>query len=188
MYLNENSNDLVDSGYVSVFRKKALSEAKISYQLSKAKKTKLPDIDWIEGKKRHLWVHDVPNTGKTTMVKQLSEKASLYWKDLTDPKFFDQYIGQQFICFNDFSGQIPIASLKTWTDGGLLVSVKGSVTTLHNQVVFIITSNKSIQDTFSEAFGKDPSAKVALEARFLEIDAKDFYEYLKEKELIPEFL
>lgn len=144
-------------------------------------------IKWVyEGKQRHLWVQDKPNTGKTTMCEQLGEHASVYWKDLSDAKYWEQYTGQQFIVLNDFSGSISVSMIKNLTDGLSIIGVKGGSTKLYKRVVFIVTSNFTMAETFAKHFETRPVDEEALKKRFISINGNKFYEILHHSlSLIP---
>lgn len=183
---DEDSNNLVREGFISIFQKKSLSENKNSLKRSDELKKLLPDVSWVLRsdplwKQRHLWVTDVSNRGKTELCRMLAEIASVHEYDATDSKFWNGYLGQQFVVFNDFAGTIPVSSLKTWTDGGCTVGIKGGSVKLHSDVVFIITSNRPMMMTYSHHFASHHEDWAPMNNRFLQIDAREFYNILRKR-------
>lgn len=186
-------NQLVDNGDISVMKLETIYKNQELYKRLSSVVGNLTR-DWpltngpadITGKRRHVWLFDLPSTGKTAMCRQLGDTCSVYFKDLSDPKYWEGYRGQQFVILNDFHGSISVSSLKTLCDGGSIVPVKGSSATLHPRVVFIVTSNYSLDHCFSKHFETHPIDNAALRERFHLWNASRFYDYVHgELNLIP---
>jgi len=120
------------------------------------------------------------------MVKQLAASASTYFKDLTS-NFWENYHGEQFVILNDFHGQFTMSDLKSWTDGGIPVPIKFGSGYLHENVVFIVTSNKSLVQTFEQALLKNPGELTPMIHRFNIIKARNLSMILRDSNLIPEY-
>jgi len=124
------------------------------------------------------------------MCKQLAEnkQVSVYIKDLTS-KFWEGYWGQQFVIFNDYSGEFPVADLKRWTDAIGRVDVKGSSQELHRDLVIIITANKDMHEVYRKHFNQYPIDKTALCHRVISLNSRGLYTLLhQEYRLIPEYI
>lgn len=179
LLIKEDLAKLVDEGIIFL---KDLPKYQLAKDLyNRLKKDAHSYVDWFtKEKRRHLWVTDDPSTGKTAMCVQLSRSASVYFKDLADSKYWEQYTGQQFVVLNDFSGSLSVSALKSLTDGLCILGVKGGSTSLYPNVVFIITSNHTMSKTFAKHF-EDPDKAVdhqALLDRFHQIDARRLYDIL----------
>lgn len=185
MLLEGDLCSFVDEGLIPLKDILKYQQAKDLY--NRLKKNHHHYVDWISTeKRRHLWVCDGPSTGKTTMCELLSHSASVYFKDLADSKFWEQYTGQQFVVLNDFSGSISVSALKSLTDGLSVLGVKGGSTSLYKNVVFIITSNHPMDSVFSKHFEERPVDREALSHRFRSINARELYNILHMSlDLIP---
>lgn len=99
--------------------------------------------------------------------KRAWEEASFdaYPKD-PNTKFWDGYVGQDFVVIDEFRGAISISHLLRWLDRyPVIVEVKGSSVAFSAKKVWI-TSNLSPDDWYPEL---DAETKSALRRRFTEV-------------------
>jgi len=82
---------------------------------------------------------------------------------------------------------VPCGDLKNWCDGGVPINVKGDSSCLHDEVIIIVTANRSLAECYAELFIKHPMELQALRERFVEVNSLEFYQDLRGKGLIPSY-
>lgn len=190
LFLNTNLSTLVDEGHIHLNQLKKLQDAKDIY--NRIRQNHHEDVpSWpygINEKRRHIWVCDKPSSGKTAMSRDLHTLYGAYFKNLSEPLYWQQYTGQQIIVLNDFAGSIPVSIIKSLTDGLGTVAVKGGHVAIHRAPIFVVTSNHKPHELWSKHFEVNPIDQVAIETRFNIIDARTMYNQLHcNAKLIPHF-
>lgn len=95
---------------------------------------------------RGLWIWGPSGTGKSTSVR--AEFPSLFLKQQN--KWFDGYAGEEAILIDDMDSSCLSHYLKIWADSfACQGEVKGGMCQLQHKT-FIVTSNRSIEDLFTE--------------------------------------
>jgi len=118
---------------------------------------------------RGLWLHGMPNIGKSHILRELLGDENIYTKDHN--KWFDDYKGEKWILIDDVS-RVPkwdFERLKGWADKyGLHVEVKNAKVYLRHKGL-VATSNYTIEEV-CDGIGADEVLRQALLRRFVQLE------------------
>jgi len=114
---------------------------------------------------RGIWIHGPPGSGKSHAVRTMFPNAYIKPQN----KWWDGYDGQEVVLLDDMDTERLGHLLKIWADKYKCTGeTKGSTVELSYKK-FIVTSNKSIKDLFTDKFGNFDNILVrAVRRRFYE--------------------
>lgn len=161
LILNNNLNDLVKQGKISIFNLPTLYKAKNIYSLD----TK--NVDFIIDRKC-FWIYGEPGIGKSYIVREVY--PNLYNKPRS--KWWDGYTDQDVVLLDDFDKDMLFycSELKIWADKYLFEGETKGGFCRPNYTKFFVTSNYDIDELFLH---KDKQMFAAIFRRFIRINYKD---------------
>lgn len=135
--LSKPIHELVDQGLISLMMAPQIKKAKIVYEESKIP---LVDHDDVKGE----WYHGESGTGKSRTAREKYPNAYLKAAN----KWWDGYIGQEFVIIDDLDEDCLGHYLKIWGDRYACTGeIKGGTVNLNFKKI-IVTSNFSISELF----------------------------------------
>ncbi len=148
--------------------------------------------DWLvanvgkqrEFKKKQLFVTAVPNSGKTTLMKMLSEYVNIYWVPMFED-FDDEYENDVYdlIVLDEFKGQRKLTWMNMFSQGGPMhLRRKGSQYLKTDNPPVIVLSNHHLEECYSKV------PQIALEAFRARFDFIMLEQDYKDDAFVPKFV
>jgi len=124
-----------------------------------------------EFKAPQLYLSGPPNSGKSSMIRDLMKYFRVYFAPMTED-FYDEYDDNLYdlVVFDEFRSSKPITWLNQFLDGSIMtIRKKGRQYLKKRNLPCIILSNYAIDECYESAVEKNPVALDSLKARLLQV-------------------
>lgn len=124
-----------------------------------------------EFKAQQLYLSGPPNSGKSSMIRDLSRYFRVYFAPMTED-FYDEYDDNLYdlVVFDEFRSSKPITWLNQFLDGSIMtIRKKGRQYLKKRNLPCIILSNYALDECYESAVEKNPVALDSLKARLLQV-------------------
>lgn len=132
---------------------------------------KAGDILKRDFKTAQLYLSGPPNSGKTSMIRDLMKYFRVYFAPMTED-FYDEYDDNLYdlVVFDEFRSSKPITWLNQFLDGSIMtIRKKGRQYLKKKNLPCIILSNYALDECYESAVEKNPVALDSLKARLLQV-------------------
>lgn len=176
-YALQNLSKMVtfQSYYINAMSTKSLRSLGLPILYNGTDDASISIIEWLNSnlhtkrpfKMKQLWLHGLPNTGKTSLLMKLQEYMRIYVVP-NDEEFYDSYSDDAYdlIAFDEYKAHKKATWLNNFVQGGLNMCIrkKGCQGIKKVNHPVIVCSNYSIAECYSKAMAID-----TLSERFIQV-------------------